>query len=122
MINPGNIPPPGLFIYIGATFNPLLTWTDYSGNPIDLTGYTGIMEIRPYVASDIIIATLGTSAGGLSIPNPLLGQIQILLTAAQTALLTPQGAVCDLQLTAPGPGEVDYLIQGQITIQQMVTR
>lgn len=190
MINPGTLPC-AWNIYIGATFNPILTWTDtlanfsgslaastgvltvstilggtlavgqvlsgpgvppgtsitslgtgvgglgtyntnytgsavptqsmQSGNPIDLTGYSPVMEIRPFASSNTIIQTLNLSSG-ISIPNPTLGQIQFLLTPSQTAALAPQEAVFDLQLTAPGGTEVDYLIQGPVNIQQMVTR
>ena len=118
MINPGTLPTPW-YIYIGGTFNPLLTWTDSSGNPINLTGYSVAMDIAPYAGSNFPIATL-TNGNGISISNATAGQIQISMLPAQTITFNPQNAVFDLQLTSSG-GEVDYLLQGNIVIQQMVT-
>lgn len=188
-IQPGTLPCP-LYIYIGATFNPVLTWTDsqvyftgslaasigtlnvssvttgmlqigqilfgpnipseteitslvtglgnvgsygtsYTGTtitanalsagfPVNLTGYTAALQIRPYASSDVVIADLTTENGGIIIADPTNGMIQLFLSPSQTALLIPQEAIFDLQLTIGE--EVDYLIQGQIFIQQMVTQ
>lgn len=119
MINPGTLPRPWR-ILIGGTFNPVLTMNSgVIGNLVDLTSYTAKMQIRPFVGSSDIIVELTTENGGITINGPA-GTISLLLTPEQTALLAPIRAGFDLQLTAPG-GEVDYVLQGAIIIQQMYT-
>jgi hypothetical protein len=120
MITPGQLETP-LIIYMGATFNPTITWNNgVIGNPINLTGYTADMKIRPWLGSNEIIAELSTGNGGIAINTPTNGTASLLITAAASSELSPCNAVFDLQLT--GGGETDYLLQGAIQIQQMVTR
>jgi len=125
MIVPGTLRQP-LIIFIGATFNPSITWSNgILGNPVDLTGYDAVMEIRNTLADPEPLLTLSRWNGGILIPYPLTGVMNLFLTAAQTACLSPTveaPAVFDLQVTAPSNVQTDYLLQGQIQIQQMVTR
>lgn len=100
-------------IQIGGTFSKSVIWTDGNDNPINLTGITGKMQIRQAADSPNPIASIT-----ISIPMPLTGEIDMLLTSAQTAALPPGNFVYDLQLSG---SEVDYLIQGTIKVQQMVT-
>lgn len=114
-------------IYIGATFNPEVVWSSsILGNYVDLTGYTAKMDIRSWVGSSNLIANLNTSNGGIAINNPSNGTASLLLTATQTAALSPTPigvpAVFDLQFTSASSLSVDYLLQGNVVIQQMVTR
>ena len=45
----------------GATFTIQLDYKDNTGTPIDLTGYSGKMQIRPTVTSDTVYLTLSSS-------------------------------------------------------------
>ena len=122
MITPGQLETP-LIIYVGATWNPSVTWSNgINGNYVDLTGYTADMKIRPWIGSNEVIAELSTLNGGITIPSPATGTLYLLLTAGSTANLAPGNAYFDLQLTNSSQSETDYLLQGAIQIQQMVTR
>lgn len=201
---------PGIYnkfiILIGATFNTIVAWFDQNYYPINLTGFSAIMEMRYNIADASPFATLSTENGGIileaeigdctiSIASPALitvannisegtpikfsttgelptgmmagqvyfaynvtansfnisstqisgcnaiitpvittgmqsgtqsanlcGTLSLLLDAESTALLTPNNsAVYDIQFTDP-LGEIGYLLQGQIVLQEMVTR
>ncbi len=88
--------------------------------PIDLTGYTARMEIRPSVSSDIIIATLNTTNGKIII-NPLKGEIITKLPNAETSAIAETKGVYDLELLDTG-FLVTRLIQGNVDIRPEVTR
>ena len=45
----------------GATFQTELQYVGPNGEPIDLTGYNGRMQIRPNTTSDIVYLTLSSS-------------------------------------------------------------
>lgn len=122
MIQTGTLVCP-LYLYIGATFNPTIQWSNgVLGAYVDLTGANAAMDIRPWVGSNDIIANLTTGNGGIIIANPTVGILQPFISAANTMLLSPVNAVFDLQITNSSQSEVDYLLQGEIIIQQMVTR
>lgn len=102
----------------GATFNPVLTYS-IDGVVVNLTGYTARMQIRPSVDSDTILATLTTENGGILI-TPLAGQIQLLMSATQTAALSFVVGVYDLEIITGV--SVDRLLQGQVILSKEVTR
>lgn len=104
----------------GATFQRELVWSDSSEQPINLTGYTARMQVRPSIKSSEVVIEL-TTANARIILYPLLGKIQLLLTAAQTAALPAKACVYDLELVS-GSGHVTRLLQGSFTITPEVTR
>ena len=104
-------------------------YKDSTGIPINLTGYTARMQIRPTVASASILLELTTENGKL-ILGGLSGQIQMVFSEADTSVL-PRGGVYDLELVQ---GSADYdpnavdaptvirLLQGEVLLSKGVTR
>ena len=88
--------------------------------PVDLTGYTADMQVRKFVDSTSVLVELSTANGRITI-NGALGQINLTLTAAQTAALSPADSyVYDLNLTSPS-GYVYKILQGTFILNASVT-
>jgi len=104
----------------GAQYTTQIIWADSSGNPIDLTGYTAAMQLREQAASPNPSAlNLTSSNGGITI-TPLAGEMDILMTTAQTGALDARFYVYDLEIALSGV--VTRIIQGQITVSAQVTQ
>lgn len=88
--------------------------------PVNLTGWTARMQIRSSVSDSNIIIELNTTNGGIVLGGAA-GTINLLATAAQTALFTFQNAVYDLTLTDP-TGVVTNLLAGNVSLVLEVTR
>lgn len=114
-ITPGNW---NLTIYKGGTFYYTLAWTDQSNTPINLTGYSAKMMVRPSVDSASAIITL-SSGSGITLGGSA-GTIALNIPSTTTATLPAIMAVYDLEVISPA-GNVDFLIQGNVNIRQMVT-
>lgn len=110
-----------LVIEQGATFNQSFQWTDSSGAAINLTGYTGRMQIRPSVTSSTTIADLTTANGGIVITGAT-GTVTAKIAATSTAAMTFTTAVYDLELIAADGVTVTRLVQGNVTLSKEVTR
>jgi len=104
----------------GATFQRTLVWQDETETPINLTGYSARMQVRPSIKSTEVVIEL-TTANGRIVLYPALGKIELLLTAVQTAALTAKQCVYDLELVSAS-GHVTRLLQGAFTITPEVTR
>ena len=50
----------------GATWRTVLTVKDDTGQPVDLTGYTGRMQIREDYDAATVLGELSTANGGVS--------------------------------------------------------
>ena len=87
--------------------------------PVDLAAYTARMQIRPTLTSSTIIQELTTANGGVVIDN-VSKTITIVITAAQTTLLTFSTAVYSLELVSGT--EVVPFCGGTITLVPEVTR
>ena len=104
----------------GAQYTTQIIWADSSGNPINLTGYTAAMQLRLQAASpDPSALNLTSSNGGITI-TPLAGEMDILMTTAQSGALNPGFYVYDLEIALSGV--VTRIIQGQITVSAQVTQ
>lgn len=114
-----------LLIEQGATWQvPLLTWSDPFNTPINLTGYTIRLQIRPTVDSATILFVADSSAPVAGITFGALnatGVINITATAAITAALVFAYAYYDLLAVSPA-GYVTRLIQGRVALSTGVTR
>ncbi len=90
--------------------------------PIDITGYSARMQIRPDYASATVLAELTPANAGISI-TPATGKIDLYISAADTAALTftDTAAVYDLELIEPG-GDVIRLLKGSVTLSPEVTK
>lgn len=118
MQSPGRL---NLNCYQGATFDYTLTWQS-GGSAVNLTGYSGRMQVRETYDSSSTIVSL-TSGTGITLGGTA-GTILLALSATQTAALdaTPSGQyVYDLELVS-GSGYVTRLVEGNFTIYPEVTR
>lgn len=112
-----------------VTFNEVnaLGYTTYTGSgvleynkPVNLTGFTGRMQVRAKIDDSTIIKELTSLNGGVIINNTDK-TIQLYMSAADTAALTFQTGVYSLELVSSG-GEVTQLIAGSISLVKEVTR
>jgi molybdopterin-binding protein len=106
------------YIEQGATLFREIAWLDGTGVPVDLTGFTARMQIRPSINSDEIIHELTTENGEITI-IPLTGVIRIEVSPVVTSSLTQRG-VYDLELV--NGTDVFRLLQGHVRISKEVTR
>ena len=119
----------------GATFQLNLQYEDSNGDPIDLTGYYGRMQIRPSVTSNQVYLTLSSSLNpdgtGLNFSGsnndlpPSSGSIGIYIASCTSSMLNFDGqAYYDLELYS-GSNACPYtirLIEGQVQLSKEVTR
>jgi len=123
------------YIEQGATFKTDLAYKDSSGNPIDLTLYTGRMQIRPTVTSDTVYLTLTSSLNGdgtglnfsgsnNSLP-PTSGTVGVVIASCTSSNLSWTGdAYYDIELYS-GSGDCAYtvrLLEGKVRLSKEVTR
>lgn len=88
--------------------------------PVDLAGYTARMHIREKLESTSIILQLTTENNRIIIDNTQK-TINLRISAADTAALTFQQAVYNLELVSAS-GTVSSLIAGNIQLLKEVTR
>lgn len=115
MSAPGKV---NLAIYQGATYDKTFTWI-VSDVPVNLTGYTARMKVRPTVSSSTVYLDL-TTANGKIVLGGSAGTVQLLLSATETAALTFTTGVYDLELVSGST--VTRLIEGNVTVSKEVTR
>jgi hypothetical protein len=120
-----------LSVWAGQTFQDILTLQDSSGNPINLTGYTAEMQIRPYVqAPDPAFFTWTDTAGNIVLGGTA-GTIAFDIASSVTAVMAQTAGVSDpnneqvwvydMILTSSG-GISERVIQGQFLLFPGVTR
>ena len=105
----------------GASFYKKIVWKDSLDAPINLTGYSARMQIRPSLKASKVIVELGTSPGSGIALGGALGTIELSLTAAQTAAITESQGVYDLELIS-GSGFVTRMMGGAVEFSPEVTR
>jgi hypothetical protein len=114
----------------GSTLNLELQYRDSDGNPIDLTDYSGQMQIRPTVASSTVYITLSSSlqtdgtglnfSGSNGTTPPTSGSIGIYISAASSSALNFDQAVYDLEIASGS--FVSRILEGQVKLSLNVTR
>jgi hypothetical protein len=123
----------------GSDFQIPMTWLDDNGNPMNLTGYSMLLQIRAFQSSSIVLLSLSSanSSGSYIALGGTAGTITLIFAHADTAALAPNGTpssnvlssalkvgqvgVYDLQFTDPG-GNVGYLIEGSVSLDPWVTQ
>jgi hypothetical protein len=113
----------------GSTFERQLTYQDSNGVPIDLTGYSARMQIRPSPGSPTLYLTLssslrpdgtGLNMNGLTGVNPTTsGTIGIVISAATSSLLTFDEAAYDLEIYSAS--YASRIIEGKVKLSKEVT-
>lgn len=105
----------------GATLRLVFTWkTGATQIPVDLTGYTGRMQIRSDISSPDIIKDLTTENGGITLGG-VDGKIMLYISALDTATFDFESAVYDIELIAAN-GDVIRILEGEVTLSPEVTR
>jgi hypothetical protein len=116
----------------GSTVNFEIQYKDSSGNPVDLTGFNGRMQIRSNFAdnSPITYATLSSSlaadgtglnfSGSNGTTPPTSGSIGIIISAASSSAFTFDTARYDLEIYSGNT--VTRLLEGMVKLDKEVTR
>lgn len=102
----------------GAQWTLTVVYDNNNGTPIDLTGYTARMQVRPKFGADNAVLTLSSVSGGIVI-TPLTGTLNLTATTAQTADIPGGFYVYDLEID--NAGIVTRLMQGSVTVRDQVT-
>ena len=111
-----------LTIYQGSTFMQEFQWkTGNPATPVDLTGFTARMQIRPKITDPTIIATLTTENAGITFTDAVNGKFTMEISATDTSAMEFKNAVYDLEMVMPG-GRVKRLFGGGVTLSPEVTR
>ncbi len=113
----------------GATYQIELQYKDSNNQPINLTGYSGRMQIRPSIGSTTsylyLSSSLNTDGTGLNFSgsngttSPVSGSIGIFISAATSSLLTFTTGVYDLEIQSGSV--VTRLLQGNVQLSKEVT-
>lgn len=107
----------------GTTFNPVMTYKDGGGTPIDLTDYTARMHIRENIEDVDALEELTTEniGGSQIILGGAAGTITLLFTDTETTAMNWESGVYDLELVTPA-GIVSRVLVGTVTVSDEVTR
>ena len=105
-----------LVIDQGANYFSTILLTDVDGIALDLTGYTGAAQIRKEYTSSNAAATFTVTITAED------GQVDLSLTAAQTANLTAGEYLYDCELTQTSSNKVSRIVEGKVTVTPEITR
>jgi hypothetical protein len=103
----------------GATFQRVFTITESNDEPMDLTGYTARMQIRPEIESSDVLIELTTQNGRITLGGTA-GTIELNLTPQNTATIDRDGFY-DLEIISSG-GAVHRVLRGRFVVNLEVTR
>lgn len=96
-----------------------ITWKDETESPIDLTGYTALMELKKSPTDSAALSVTGV------IVSPASGEISFPFTPAETNGLIIDGVttcyVYDVEMTSSVP-VVTTILKGVARIEQDVTQ
>jgi hypothetical protein len=122
-----------LTIEQGATTDLLLEYKDSNGNPVDLSGYTARMQIRPSVDSSTVYLSLTQATGSdgtglnltptsasLTLPTTS-GSVGLFISATTSSGLSFTEGVYDIELQS-STGVVTRLLEGIVKLSKEVTR
>ena len=99
----------------GATFNTTINVEDTAGAAINLYGYTANSMMRKSYYSTSATTITSTVTGTAN------GEVTLLVSAANTAALTPGRYVYDVIITSP-TSVVTRVVEGIVTVLPSVTR
>ena len=116
----------------GATVNFEIQYKDSNNAPVNLTGYSGKLQIKDNYADSATTTYLTLSSslnadgtginfsGSSNSISPVSGTIGIVISAASSSALTFDTAYYDLEITSGSI--VTRLLQGTVKINKEVTR
>jgi len=110
----------------GSTFERAVTWKDQNGTAINVGGYNARMDVRFAQTKEADLVLQLTQANGrlTRASNVATGTFSIVISAADTASLTPATYFYDLEVftvNATDPVYVQRLVQGKFTVNPEVT-
>lgn len=118
-----------LLIEQGATYQVEIQYKDSNGVAVDLTGYSGKLQIRPSIGSPIAYICLSSSlqpdgtglnfSGSYGTTPPTSGSIGIYISAISSSLLTFDTGVYDLEISSGS--FTTRLLQGNVQLSKEVT-
>lgn len=104
--------------YRGTTLDIVATYS-IDNVPVNLSGYTAIMDVRPAPNSPELITQLTTENGGITL-NQQVGQIQIFMSATDTGDLPLGQFQYDLNIESDS-GFVTKILMGAFVVLDPVT-
>jgi hypothetical protein len=108
----------------GATFEKAFEYKDSTKTSINLTGYTARLQVRSDTDASTTLIELTTENNRITLNDPTTGVIQLYISAADTAALTFNTGVYDLELqhVASGRTIVENIVYGNVSLRKNVTR
>ena len=108
----------------GATFEKACEYKDSTKTSIDLAGYTARLQVRSDTDASTTLIELTTENGRITLNDPTTGVIQLYISAADTAALTFNTGVYDLEIqhVASGRTIVENIVYGNVSLRKNVTR
>jgi len=104
----------------GSTYTLAVTYKDSTGTAINLTGYTAAMQLRLDYDSATAVLSLSSPSNGIVITGAS-GLVSITMSATQTAALSADTFLYDLEITSPTSVKT-RLIQGVVVVSAEVTK
>jgi hypothetical protein len=118
-----------LLIEQGSTYELELQYKDSNGVAVDLTGYSGRLQIRPSIGSPTAYLCLSSSlnadgtglnfSGSNNNTSPVSGSIGIYISATTSSMLTFDAGVYDLEISSGS--FTTRLLQGNVQLSKEVT-
>ena len=103
----------------GATFTQVIKWKNQDKTPVNLTGFSAEMVIREKTTAIVVMLTLSTANGRISLGGSD-GTITLSATAAEMDIVAGQYTYT-LELTSSS-NEVTRLLMGTFTVRPDVLR
>lgn len=104
----------------GGKFELTVQAKNADGTPMDLTSYTGKMQVRPSASSSTVLLEASTANGRVAI-DPLNGVVAVVIGADVTGPLTWRVGVYDLEVTS-SVSEIRRIAEGFAYLSPEVTR
>ena len=105
----------------GATFSRILTLKDSTGSVVILNSYSSAeMDLRKNPESSSVVITLTTTNSRISLGGAA-GTVTLTISASDTANLTAEDGVYDLELTDSG-GNVFRILEGTFSVRRNISR
>ncbi len=110
----------------GSTFERSITWKDSNGSAVNVSNYNARMDVRfaPTKEADLVLQLTQSNGRLTRGANVATGTFLIVISAADTASLTPATYFYDLEVftvNATDPVYVQRLVQGKFTVNPEVT-
>ena len=97
----------------GVNFHQAVTWKNEDGAAVDNTDYQARMQVRKDADSEPVV-TLTTEDKRIQLGGAS-GEVQMLLSAGDTAVLEPGKYVYDLELVNKD-GEISRIVEGVFSV------